>query len=170
MKPGINDRWSGSFTPEQKGFYEYTVQGYVDHFGTWQYGLRKKFEAQQEVAVELLIGAEMMEDAAQGAGKEDKKYLQEAIELLRHAEEGTAANAVQWSLGDQMTDVMERCYASDTSTTYPTVFFAGSGAQASLISTWYEFFPRSAAREPGSTAPLKMPNDCCPASPRWAST
>ena len=155
MKPGINDHWTGSFAPEEKGFYEYTVKGYVDHFATWQYGLRKKFEAQQDVAVELLIGAEMIAAAAQHAGKQDKQYLQKALEVLKNAENESTITAVNWSLGDEMTAVMERCYSSDTSTTYPTVFLAEVERKRALFSTWYEFFPRSAAREPGKHGTFK---------------
>ena len=156
MKKGINDYWTGSFTPGEKGFYEFTVAGYVDHFGTWQYGLRKKYGAHQEVSVELLIGAEMMEAAANNTKGEDKKYLQKAVGILRKAEGDEAINnAVNWSLGDEMTAVMERCYTADSSTTYPTVLPVEVERKRALYSTWYEFFPRSAAREPGKHGTFK---------------
>ena len=156
MEKGINDRWTGSFTPAEKGFYEFTVRGYVDHFGTWQYGLRKKFDAGQDVAVELLIGAEMMEAAQhKDTDKEDKKYLKEAVKALKDAEEGDVANAVQQSLSDEMTAVMERSYESDASTTYPHTCPVEVERKRALFSTWYEFFPRSAAAEPGQHGTFK---------------
>ena len=156
MKPGINDHWTGAFYPSEKGFYEFTVKGYVDHFATWQYGLRKKFEANQPITVELLIGAEMVEAAArQTSAKKDKAYLKEAAGVLSTADEATAANAVNWSLGDQMTEVMERCYHSETSTTYPKTYPVEVERQRALFSSWYEFFPRSAAQEPGKHGTFK---------------
>ena len=155
MKQGINDRWVGSFTPGEQGFYEFTVKGYVDHFATWQYGLRKKFGANQPITVELLIGAEMMEEANKQADKEDKKYLQEAAKALREADEETAADAVNRALSDQMTEVMERCYETDTGTTYPKIYPVEVERKRALFSTWYEFFPRSAAREPGKHGTFK---------------
>ena len=117
------------------------MRGYVDHFETWQHGLRKKFEAHQAVAVELLIGVDMMEEAVKNADKEDKKYLKEAIKVLKEADDDHVANAVNWSLSDQMTTVMERCYDSDFGTTYPQVYPVEVERKRALFSTWYEFFP-----------------------------
>src|SRR5690606_22387626 len=59
-----NDHWEGSFVPDQVGAYEYAIAGWVDHFTTWQEGLKKKFEDHQDVATELQIGIELIEKAA----------------------------------------------------------------------------------------------------------
>ena len=36
MKPFGNDRWRGEFLPAEIGQYEYTVEGWIDRFGTWR--------------------------------------------------------------------------------------------------------------------------------------
>src|SRR5690606_16728824 len=36
-----NDHWQGSFVPDQEGMYEFTIAAWVDHFTTWQEGLRR---------------------------------------------------------------------------------------------------------------------------------
>ncbi len=155
MTPGINDRWTGTFIPEEKGFYEFTVRGYVDHFGTWQYGLRKKWDANQDVLVELLIGAEMIEQAANNATKADKQFLKDAVKSLKSADDDTVGEAVITSLSDRMSYVMEQCYQTDTGTTYPEVYPVAVERKKALFSSWYEFFPRSASREPGRHGTFK---------------
>ncbi len=155
MRAGINDRWTGTFIPEEKGFYEFTVRGYVDHFETWQHGLRKKYEAGQPVAVELQIGVEIIDGTIKNADKEDKKFLREAVKVLKDTSEENTANAVNWALGDQITEVMLRSYDSEVATTYPSVCAVEVERKRALFSTWYEFFPRSAAREPGQHGTFK---------------
>jgi starch synthase (maltosyl-transferring) len=58
MTPTENDRWAASFTVEKLGYYEFTIEGWVDVFATWRDGLSKKFGAGQDVALELKEGAE----------------------------------------------------------------------------------------------------------------
>ena len=67
MAPLGNDRWQGRFSVSQLGRYSYSIQAWVDHFATWYEALRKRVEAEQEVQVELLIGAELIEAASQRA-------------------------------------------------------------------------------------------------------
>ena len=56
-----NDRWRGSFKVEELGRYQYTVMAWVDKFSSWKWGLAKKVEAGQDVSMDLLVGAELIE-------------------------------------------------------------------------------------------------------------
>ena len=53
-----NDRWEGSFVAAEIGAYFYTVQAWVDHFGTWLHNLGIKYNAEQDISVDLQIGAQ----------------------------------------------------------------------------------------------------------------
>ncbi|HUY95340.1 MAG TPA: alpha-1,4-glucan--maltose-1-phosphate maltosyltransferase [Terracidiphilus sp.] len=46
MAAAVNDAWSGSFTVDRLGMWEYSLLGWVDHFTTWVGDLRKRVEAQ----------------------------------------------------------------------------------------------------------------------------
>ena len=59
-----NDRWRAEFRVPELGRYRYTVEGWIDRFGTWRADLVKRLEAGQDVSVDLLIGAALIEDAA----------------------------------------------------------------------------------------------------------
>src|SRR5579863_9587235 len=66
MKPIGNDRWRGEFPVLTPGRYEYTVEGWIDRFKSWHSDLIKRIDAGQDVHVELLIGAKLIEDVAAG--------------------------------------------------------------------------------------------------------
>ena len=56
-----NDRWGASFAVEELGRYEYTVRGWTDPFLTWQRDLKKRREAGQDLSMDFLIGAELID-------------------------------------------------------------------------------------------------------------
>ena len=58
-----NDRWRGEFLVEKIGNYYYSLEGWVDYFKTWQKGFKKKFEAGYDTRVELLIGADLIDNS-----------------------------------------------------------------------------------------------------------
>ncbi|MEK6480484.1 alpha-1,4-glucan--maltose-1-phosphate maltosyltransferase [Catalinimonas sp. 4WD22] len=146
----INDRWKASFTPEVTGFYEYTILAYVDHFASWQYGIRKKYEAQQDIHVDLLIGAEMLENTAKKVKGESKHQLNEWAERLRkHDHQDFIDQAVELALSHEVTELMDKHYDRSDATTYPEKLKVEVERNKAIFSTWYELFPRSAAAEPG---------------------
>jgi starch synthase (maltosyl-transferring) len=140
MTPLGNDRWRASFVPEAMGTYEFVVRGWVDHFATWWRGMGKKREAGVDVAVDALIGADLIEAASKRASGED------AEALLAQAEQIRSGGVTGWN-EDFVTLVSK--YA-DTS-------LAGSSPEYPMVverprarfSAWYEMFPRSASDEPG---------------------
>ena len=69
-----NDSWGGSFTVTQLGEYEYTMEAWVDRFGSWVSTLAAKADAGQDVENELIEGAEIAERAAAVRLKPDTTY------------------------------------------------------------------------------------------------
>ncbi len=67
MTATANDRWTAAFAVPEPGRYEYTVEGWIDRFGTWRHEISKKFGAGQDISSELLEGAEIVR-AALGSG------------------------------------------------------------------------------------------------------
>jgi Domain of unknown function (DUF3416) len=85
MTPLVNDRWRATFEVNETGTYFYTLQGWVDRFESWHQALVKKIDAEQEVALDLLSGAELVELAAKSAGGEDRKRLADFAAALSAA-------------------------------------------------------------------------------------
>ena len=74
LTPGDNDSWSASFTVAELGDYEYTVEAWIDRFATWVKELAAKAGAGQDVASELLEGADIIQHAASVRLKPDTTY------------------------------------------------------------------------------------------------
>jgi starch synthase (maltosyl-transferring) len=82
MRPLLNDRWRGQFSVERLGTYFYTVQAWVDGFQSWSRDTVKKFEAGQDVTVAAVLGARLIQSAANRArGADSQRLTQFTAEL-----------------------------------------------------------------------------------------
>jgi starch synthase (maltosyl-transferring) len=162
MEFQINDHWEASFTPEDLGHYEFTVRGWIDHFGTWQYSLKKKFEADQDISTEILIGVQLLEESAGQASAEAAAHLSAKAAELKSLH-GPAA--VMLGLSPELTAYMYQHGVRSNATTYNKIIRVDVERKKARFSTWYEFFPRSAAQEPGKHGTFQ---DCERLLPRVA--
>src|SRR5580704_2516180 len=51
MKFAGNDHWRGEFPVAEPGSYQYTVEGWIDRFGTWRNAMIKRIDSGQDVRV-----------------------------------------------------------------------------------------------------------------------
>jgi starch synthase (maltosyl-transferring) len=158
MAPLGNDRWQGRFSVSQLGRYSYSIQAWVDHFATWYEALHKRVEAEQEVQVELLIGAEIIEAASQRATGTDAAELQERARRLRMPLESGSLAQARLVLEDETLRRLMALYPDRRfATTSPGEFAVVVDPDKARFSTWYEMFPRSCAAVPGQHGTFK---DC----------
>lgn len=150
-----NDHWTSTFSFDETGLYEYTIEAWVDHYTTWQEDLKKKAAANQNLRTELLIGAQFMEGAVPQATAANKKKLNEWIELLRDDEK--EAQAISEALSDTASRVMYESRDRSKAFQYDRILEVRVERKKTLFSAWYEFFPRSASPEKGRHGTFK---DC----------
>jgi starch synthase (maltosyl-transferring) len=93
LAPLVNDRWRGHFTVDALGRWVFTVEAWVDHFLTWHRDLKKRVAAGQDVDLQLVIGAQMIEAAAGRAGGEDRTHLRSVLAELQGEGSTTARSA-----------------------------------------------------------------------------
>ena len=142
-----SDRWAATFPVSELGLYSFKVQGWVDHFETWHRDLLKRILAETDAAVDYLIGAELALAAAKRAPGADAVWLRKRAEVLQSTTDPDKRRAAA-------TDQALR----ETALRYPDMRFrTESDREYSIVvdpviarfSAWYEFFPRSAAQQPG---------------------
>lgn len=150
-----NDHWTGTFEFEKTGNYEYSIEAWVDHFSTWQEGLKKKYEAKQNIKTELLIGAEMMEEALSRANSAQKKKLQSWIKILQKDENDS--EAVSQATGEEASDLMYITRDRNRAHQYEKILPLRVERKRALFSAWYELFPRSTSEKEGEHGSFK---DC----------
>src|SRR5262249_23860954 len=83
LEPLGNDRWRAEFPVEKLGHYIYTVAAWIDPFRTWYKDFLKRVDANQDVTVDLQIGAELLKAASERAMGADAQKLQHAARRLR---------------------------------------------------------------------------------------
>ncbi len=164
MTPLGNDRWTASFTPGEIGGYRYTVRGWIDHFKTWRRDLAKRFKAGQDIDIELVVGAELIAQAAARAPGSASTKLQQFASFL----------ASRTPAAERFVRIMDEDVHRLVSL-HPDLRDAGYAdhelplwvdRERARFSTWYELFPRSCAPEPGEHGTFR---DVAALLPRLAS-
>lgn len=154
LSPLVNDRWQGVFTVSEIGRYVYTIVGWVDHFLTWRRGMAKKIEAGQDVSVDLLIGAELVEQASQRATGDDSSQLQTWAASLRTMQKADPDTLEQKVLSQDLLTVMNKYPDLTLATTYDKQLQIVVDREKARFSSWYEMFPRSCGK-PGKHGTFK---------------
>src|SRR3954447_20987702 len=86
-----NDRWTAAFVPSGQGWYEYTIQAWVDWFATWRRDLVKKADAGQDVGSELLEIAAGIRRTAKRVGGTDGDWLRGQADGIDRGKDDPAA-------------------------------------------------------------------------------
>ena len=159
MEPLGNDIYAAAFTLDRLGKWEFSVEGWIDHFDTWYSDLRKRIAAQpdpenpapgsvpQDIPLALRSGAILLDEAAGRAAGEDSKLIAQVAGSLRWlADQGAARYDLP--LSQEIVDVVARYPDLTHATRHVTDLPLWCDRERARFSTWYELFPRSAASQP----------------------
>lgn len=153
----VNDRWRGEFVVTKLGRYRYTLQAWVDRFKSWRQGLAKKVEAGQDVTIDLLVGAGLIEEASQRASGPGAERLKTWANDLRLARESNLPEKIELALAEELAGLVAEYPDRQFAVTYDRELAVVVDREKARFSTWYEIFPRSCAPEPGRHGTFK---DC----------
>src|SRR5271163_1640562 len=143
-----NDRWRGEFPVTEMGRYVYTVAGGEDHLETWQSDLKKRIAAGQDVAVELIHGAALLEHIAGLAeGTIDAARLTAWADVLRTMNREEAGRKL--AVAEELLAVAREYPDEAMETVYDRELVVVVDREKARFSSWYEMFPRSQAAEAG---------------------
>jgi starch synthase (maltosyl-transferring) len=157
MRSLPNDRFEASFDVTELGWYEYTIEAWVDRFASWRKELGKKVEAKQDVTSELLEGAALIEEAAEYAGRLEHDP---EIELLRSRAKFVAGAAemnerVRAANDPLLVAAMARLAERRGGSTYDRVLRVRVDPERARFGSWYELFHRSASGDPARHGTFK---------------
>ena len=175
MTAGVNDAWTGNFSVDRLGMWNYSILGWVDHFTTWLSDLRKRLAAQPsappmagaevagplssgglqsgaqttsgDVVLALRTGAILMEHAALRARGAEARKLSEAVRILSALAEETRPY-YNFPLSQEQIDIAEKYPDLSFATRWEPDVCLWVDRQRAQFSAWYELFPRSTAKEP----------------------
>jgi len=146
-----NDRWRASFRVEELGRYEYTILAWVDHFKTWARDMEKRLAADQVATVDLLIGEQLILDAARFASGADATRLKTFAAQLRAG----AGDITEQALSPELAALMARYAERSFATQYERILQVEVNRERARFGAWYELFPRSTSSEPGKHGTFK---------------
>ena len=137
MIAGVNDRWSASFVPDRMGRWSYRVIAWLDHYGTWRWGTRRKIEADVHTELDLEEGALLLQSAAkQAPSGAARSSLERAAESLRSGDLDVVED-------DHVADLMWHHADRQPLTELDPPLTVWVDRERATFSSWYEFFPRS---------------------------
>jgi starch synthase (maltosyl-transferring) len=148
MRHVLNDRWEASFTVHELGRVEFAVWGWIDRYGTWMRDIDTKVAARVATEVDFLIGAELLDQLADGADGDDHDRLRRAAEAMRD-DDRFAESRRDLARSEELVALVRAADARPNVTTSDANLIIQVDRPLARSSSWYELFPRSAAAEPG---------------------
>lgn len=136
MRPLGNDRFRAEFEPQTLGTHVFTVEAWIDRFATWAGDLAKRVEAEQDVAIDLLLGAELVDAALERSRGQAATRLKKFARSIR----GGGAEA---ALSPQLRALMDAAADRSGAVRMEGQLEVWVDRERARFSSWYELFPRS---------------------------
>ncbi len=143
-----NDRWQARFTVQTLGRYLFTVGGWVDHLETWRQGLAKKYEAGQDIDLDLRQGATLARAVAERVRDTEARTLIDWATAVSDPARDREERVVL-AQSDAVHELSRRRPEPQTVARQEPPLVIDVDRERARYSTWYELFPRSAGRTPG---------------------
>lgn len=149
-----NDVYYATFKVDKQGYYEYRIQAWVDHALNWQHGIEAKLKDGQYVRSELLDGLQYLDHLAASVSQKERDTV--ATWRQSFEDESQYTEAVKIASSGKLHRLFLKYPQRKLPSISKTLRVYVDRIKA-RFSTWYEFFPRSAAPEAGKHGTFK---DC----------
>ncbi|MEO7804957.1 MAG: maltotransferase domain-containing protein, partial [Actinomycetota bacterium] len=142
MTPVANDRWEGFICPQTLGLHSFEIIAGTDRYATWRNEVLIKYEAGQNIDVELIEGSLMLGEACLWDASATMADAAEPVKT--RLESGIRAGIAEFFESHMSFD-------DETSSTQLKLWV---DRPAASYGAWYEFFPRSEGGFGGATLRL----------------
>lgn len=143
-----NDAWYGEFEAGPPGFYEYTIEAWIDEFGSWRRDLAKRLQAAQDVTSEMADGAKLAGLARERAVR--LGAVADAAQLVEFERRLRSSDAASSGTAEPLAALMDKYAGRNLSSRLLPLRPLWVDRGKARFSTWYELFPRSCSSTPGA--------------------
>jgi len=150
-----NDHWRAAFNVTQLGRYRYTIEGWMDSYTSWRSDLLKRIKAGQDISLDLVIGAQLVEAASGRANDTDAATLRAWAKEFSVGEKSTLEARTQRALDEEMAALTERYPERSHATIYTRELLVAVDPVLARTGAWYEIFPRSCPGKVGAHGTFK---------------
>lgn len=141
------DLYQAEFDPPELGFFEFTIEAWIDQFANWKRDTHKKFAAGQPIALELQELVLLIDDAVTRADAFNADKLREYRRLVKEAEQ--PAQALSAVSDPQLDRLLHKYGNRGQSCEYGNILPLMVEPERALYGAWYELFPRSVPSSKG---------------------
>jgi starch synthase (maltosyl-transferring) len=144
------DLWEGQAPLTALGTWQYTIEAWTDHFGSWRHDTVRKAEAGQDVAQDIAEGRLLVTEALPRAEAGDHAALMAVLERLETAADDDARVALLAApeVGRLMDRVPDRSDAVALDDAMEVIV----EPVVARFAAWYTMFPRSQGTDPERSA------------------
>jgi starch synthase (maltosyl-transferring) len=136
-----NDRWVGSFVPDQTGRYTYAIEAWTDEFASWRRGFEQKRKANVATELDAMEGASLLTHAVGGCKQITAKIARACQAFLQ-------SGSAEILLCDELRGAMALGQLRrDITRSMPLKLIVER--PRARYSSWYEMVPRSQSPDPG---------------------
>jgi starch synthase (maltosyl-transferring) len=152
MRPSGDDRWSATVSADSVGLWSYSVQAWLDTYGSWRHVAEIDIPARVDVALLLAEGAaELRRISAAGVHSPSavRQQVTRAATAVADASR-TPADRLAAALDPELLELLDRHPVRDrigVEGPFPLLV----ERERALVGSWYELFPRSEGAEYDAT-------------------
>jgi starch synthase (maltosyl-transferring) len=145
-----SDRWYAPIVVDRIGRWTFTVEAWTDVFGTWRDGLKKKYDAGQDVQLELLEGSAIVKSAAKALKPSPARaMIMQTAKILEDRRLTELPKRIKRALDPELFALMREHWKPIDLTRFPRELTIVVDQPKARFSSWYEFFPRSTGPKGG---------------------
>lgn len=85
MTPGYNDRWTGSFTVEDEGLYEYTIGAWIDTYATVLGNIESWYRGGESISSDLAVVSTLLSSITERTKARERSFIIEKISAIKTA-------------------------------------------------------------------------------------
>src|SRR5579872_3054634 len=140
MRSVNNDVWRATIHPERIGRYEFTIEAWIDGYGTLARDIELKRAAGAEFGYELAEAWTALDRARKLVNGSANKVISSALKWLTDASPDESADIL---LTPDLREVMYEAEERDFACRRKPTFSLEIERPQALFASWYELFPRS---------------------------
>lgn len=140
MVEGKNDQWTGTFTVDELGNYQFRVEAWVDQYNTWLKNVKKWSESSEDISLDMETGLALLRGMSRSAGLSDRKYLSKAFEK---ATSSSWKQTLELMGNPRVLEIVDRNQKMHKKTSSGKTLSIFVENRLAGFASWYELFPRS---------------------------
>ncbi len=145
MQSSGNDRWQAKLMPDRVGRHEFTIEAWIDRYGSLCRDLEIKRSAGADISVEIAEARELLAKTGKRTKNGTSDVVASALEWLREASGDAAADIL---LMPDVREVMGEAEEAEFRVRREPAFALEIERPQAGFGAWYELFPRSISDSP----------------------